>query len=243
MTNGIRLLILPLFLAIASLQSAPAQAQSDHDEAYDPFADYSEFDEASDEEADIYFFKHGRFLTAGFAIGPRIFTENMASIYGPAATYGVYLSYFFDLRLALMMGFMVSDHKVTIETLPTGSYSGNVSLTALNIDLKYYFNTQNVTRGLADLNPYALGGFTNWDRVYTLQDSDGSDRDSTVGLDLGVGLEIPLMRKKGYLGIQAVYHLISFADESGEYIFDSQKMKRTISGDFIDLVAIIGLNF
>ena len=25
--------------------------------------------------------------------------------------------------------------------------------------MKYYFNTQNVTKGLADLNPYILGGF------------------------------------------------------------------------------------
>ncbi len=222
----------------------PALAQADPDEAYDPFADYSEFDEASDEEADIYFFKHGRFLTAGFVLGPRIFTENMATVYGSGPTYGVYLSYFFDLRLALMLGFLTSDHSVTINTLPSNtSYAGNVSLTALNFDLKYYFNTQNVTRGLADLNPYALGGFSQWNRAYTLQDSDGSDRDSTIGLDLGVGLEIPLMRKKGYLGLQATYHLVSFADETGQYIFDNQLMDRTINGDFIDLLAIIGLNF
>ncbi len=219
-------------------------AQMDPDEAYDPFADYSEFDEASDEEADIYFFKNGRFLTAGFVIGPRIFTENMTSIYGSGATYGLYLSYFFDLRSALMFGFLTGDHSVDLRTLPSGSYAGNVSLTALNLDYKHYFNTQNITRGLADLNPYLLLGFSQWSRAYTLDGIDnGTDTDSTVGVDFGAGLEIPMMRKKGYLGIQAVYHLVNFNDENKGFILTDQKLEKTISGDIIDLVFILGLNF
>ena len=40
--------------------------------------------------------------------------------------------------------------------------------TWINVDVKYYFNTQNVTRGLADLNPYILGGFGKIDRTISL---------------------------------------------------------------------------
>ncbi len=66
--------IQPLFVALALSLSVSAHAQSvskapgvqvaqfDADDTYDPFADYSEFDEAQDEEADINFFRNGRFV-------------------------------------------------------------------------------------------------------------------------------------------------------------------------------------
>src|ERR1700733_14940788 len=44
-------------------------AQSDADDAYDPFADYSEFEETMDEEEDINFFRNGRLMTLGFLAG------------------------------------------------------------------------------------------------------------------------------------------------------------------------------
>ena len=87
-------------------------AQVDPDEAYDPFTDYSEFDEESDEEADINFFRNGRFFTIGLAGGTRGFTGNFANAYGGAPTFGIFLSYFFDLRLALSIGFQTGDHPV-----------------------------------------------------------------------------------------------------------------------------------
>ncbi len=78
------------------------------------FTDYSEFDEESDEEADINFFRNGRFFTMGLAGGIRGFTGNFADTYESAPTFGLFLSYFFDLRLALSLGFQTGDHAVKI---------------------------------------------------------------------------------------------------------------------------------
>lgn len=220
-------------------------AQTDPDEAYDPFSDYSEFDEASDEEADINFFRNGRFFTVGLAAGMRGFTGNFAKTYSSAPTFGLYLSYFFDLRLALSVGFLTGDNAVTIRTA-ADEYTGNVSFTTLNFDLKYYLNTQNVTRGLADLNPYIIGGFAQFYRTYTLSGLEGYSRDSTMGIELGAGLEVPLMRKKAYLGIQGMYHYVNFSDENGKFINDgtnSVPLKQTVSGDIYTVLAIIGMNF
>lgn len=220
-------------------------AQTDPDEAYDPFSDYSEFDEASDEEADINFFRNGRFFTVGLAGGMRGFTGNFAKTYQAAPTFGLYLSYFFDLRLAFSMGFMTGDNAATLETVTT-SYPGNVSFTSFNFDLKYYFNTQNVTRGLADLNPYLIGGFAQYYRTYTFEGLEGYGRDSTLGIEFGAGLEVPLMRKKAYLGIQGMYHYVNFKDENGKYLNDgtsSVPLKHTVSGDLVDLLLILGMNF
>ncbi|MFS4459865.1 outer membrane beta-barrel protein [Bdellovibrio sp. HCB2-146] len=219
-------------------------AQSDPDEAYDPFTDYSEFDEESDEEADINFFRNGRFFTIGLSGGYRGFTGNMANIYDPAPNFGIFLSYFFDLRLALSLGFQTGDHSVKFTTQnKTNTYTGNVSLSSLNFDLKYYLNTQNVTRGLADLNPYILGGIAQFYRTYTINTLDDYARDAAMGFDIGAGLEIPLMRKKAYLGIQAAYHYVNFGDENKSFVTTGERLDETITGDFYDLLFIIGMNF
>ncbi|MBK7963646.1 MAG: outer membrane beta-barrel protein [Bdellovibrionales bacterium] len=223
-------------------------AQTDPDEAYDPFTDYSEFDEASDEEADINFFRNGRFFTVGLLIGPRGYTEGMGKVYNQAPAFGLSISYFFDLRLAFALGLMTGDSSMNFRTIaPTETnYSGTLSLTTISMALKYYFNTQNVTKGLADLNPYFLTGFSQVNRTQTISTLAVTGCDTTTGVDAGLGLEIPLMRRKAYLGIQATYHYVSFADENREFIDDggsSQKLEYKFNGDFYDMLFILGMNF
>ena len=256
MVKSLRIRTGILFLfSILLLHSSPVLAksyllaQSDPDEAYDPFIDYSEFDEASDEEADINFFRHGRFFTVGLVGGQRDFTGNFKGAYSGAPTFGVLLTYFFDFRFALTFGFLTGDHAVSFNTVDLSggtnrSYAGNVSLTDLNFDLKYYFNTQNITRGLADLNPYMLGGFSQFYRTYTITGIEGLSRDATMGVDLGGGIEIPLMRKKAFLGLQGAYHYVNFADESKEFVNSgTEKLSKTLSGDLYDVLVILGINF
>jgi hypothetical protein len=239
-----------IFLAFLSFVSVTGfseriHAQSESDDSYDPFADYSEFDEASEEEADVNFFRNGRFLTAGLAGGMRSYTGNLSKLYDPAPTFGVYLSYFFDLRLAFQFGFLTGDHDFTLDLNdPTKNLNGNVSLTMLSGDLKYYFNTQNVTRGLADLNPYLLGGFSQVYRTTTVAGSAGFGKEATMGVNLGAGLEVPLWRRKAYFGIQGVYRYISFEDEN-QFLRDKNgdPTDATPSGDSFDVIGILGLNF
>ncbi len=222
--------------------SGPLLAQSDIDDSYDPFADYSEFDQDSDEESDIHFFRHGRFFTIGFAFGLRGFTDQLNSLYSSAPTYGLFLSYFFDMRLAIQFGFNTGDYAFNLST-PTDSESGNVSLTFLHLNLKYYFNTQNLTRGLANLNPYIFGGFANIYRTYTLNSSDGFGKDATTGLDIGAGLEIPLFRKKSYFGIQGAYRFFTFKDEGATLELNGAPTTAKPSGDSFDVLGIMGMNF
>lgn len=223
-------------------------AQAEEDDSFDPFADYSEFDDASDEEADINFFRHGRFLTLGFTMGMRGFTEGMSSVYGSGPTFGLFLSFFFDMRMALQLGFLTGDHPFNASQESSGrTLSGNVSMTWINVDLKYYFNTQNVTRGLADLNPYILGGFGKIDRTISLSGAGESPgADSTTGLNLGAGLEVPIMRKKGFFGIQATYRYFTFPDENGRIPMSSAVndfADQSANGDSMDFMAILGMNY
>lgn len=226
------------------LQKPILLAQNEGDDAYDPFSDYSEFDEASDEEADINFFRNGRFFVLGFTGGMRAFTDVLAKLYGTGPTYGLFMSYFFDLRFALQAGFVTGDYAFELATA-NGKVTGNVSMTFMDISLKYYLNTQNVTRGLADLNPYVMGGLSQTYRTLTISGTSDNSRDATMGLHIGAGIELPLMRKKAFFGIQGLYRYFNFKDENQALIDPVTSLPTNIkpTGDSYDIMGSIGLNF
>lgn len=218
-------------------------AQLDSDDSYDPFADYSEFDEAQDEEADINFFRHGRFVTLGFLGGLRGFTENLGKIYKQGPVFGAYISYFFDLRFALQFSYLMSDHNFSIKK-DADSGTGSVSISQFGLDLKYYINTQNVTKGLAKFNPYIIGGFASVQRTTSLKKVDGFGKDNATGWNIGLGIELPMMRNKMFFGAQGVYQLVNFANENTEIEFDSGTKTGTFpKGDSYTMVGILGVNF
>lgn len=221
-------------------------AQFDADDTYDPFADYSEFDEAQDEEADINFFRNGRFVTVGFTGGARGFTGGLYDMYPAAPAFGLYLSYFFDLRFALQFSFLTSDHRFSVKSATSGvTKSGNVSITNFGLDLKYYINTQNVTKGLAKFNPYFIGGFSRVDRTTTNFDGvQGFGKEGAMGFDIGAGIELPMMRNKMYFGGQAMYQLVNFANENTEIEFEGgEKTGKYPTGDIFTFLGVIGVNF
>lgn len=219
-------------------------AQNEGDDAYDPFADYSEFEESMDEEEDINFFRNGRLLTLGFIGGYRGWTNTLNQIYSGSPGFGLFLSYFFDLRFALQIGFLTSDHTLVIKGSGFSPIQGTVSLTDLSFLLKMYFNTQNVTRGLADLNPYLVGGFSQVYRTTTVSGNSDFAKDSAFAFNVGGGLEIPMMRNKMFFGIQGLYQLVNFADEA-KVIEDENDTLTGVSpaGDSFLLLGVLGVNF
>ena len=220
-------------------------AQFDADDTYDPFADYSEFDEAQEEEAEINFFRNGRFVTVGFMGGMRGFTNGMGEMYQTSPGFGLFLSYFFDLRFALQFSFLTSDHKFNLKSKQSGQQiTGNVGITSFGLDMKYYLNTQNVTKGLAKFNPYIIAGFTRVDRTTNLQGVQGFGKEGAMGFDLGVGIELPMLRNKMYFGGQAMYQLVNFANENTQVVFTgNDRTGKYPNGDTYTLLGVIGVNF
>jgi hypothetical protein len=220
-------------------------AQFDADDTYDPFADYSEFDEAQDEEADINFFRNGRFVTVGFIGGTRGFTGGLGDMYRNSPAFGLYLSYFFDLRFALQFSFLTSDHDFRVSSRQTNQVGrGTIGITSFGLDIKYYVNTQNVTKGLAKFNPYFIGGFSRVDRTSRIEGVEGFGKEGAMAFDLGLGIELPMMRNKMYFGGQALYQLVNFSNENSEVVFDNNDHTgKYPNGDSYTLLAILGVNF
>lgn len=221
-------------------------AQADDDDAYDPFADYSEFEESVEEEEDLNFFRNGRLLTLGFTAGLRSFTGNLGKIYSSSGIYGLNLTFFFDLRFGMQFGFLSSSHALDVKSNSgAANVQGTVALTDISLNLKYYFNTQNVTKGLADLNPYIIGGVSTIQRTISLRNTSGGAyaKDSAFGFNLGAGIEIPMLKNKMYFGLQGAYQLVGFSDEN-RAIKDSNDIATVNpSGDSWTGLGMLGINF
>lgn len=230
--------------SISRLNLTPGVLVAQVDDSYDPFADYSEFEESVEEEEDLNFFRNGRLLTVGFIGGARGWTQTLSQIYSTNMSFGLFICYFFDLRFALQFGFLTSDHLLNVTGTGFTQVRGNVNATDLGANLKYYFNTQNVTRGLADLNPYILGGFSQIYRTITVSGNDNFAKDAAFAFNAGAGIEVPMMRNKLFFGLQGMFQYAMFTDES-KIILDENDQSTGISpvGDSFTVLGILGVNF
>ncbi len=244
-----------IILSIASTSHADSNwspkegiliAQDNYD-AYDPFADYSEFDEATDEEADIYFFKNGRFFSIGLNAGYRIFTDTYGQIFQSAPNFGLSLSYFFDLNLAMQVSYTTGDHKFNY--LAQGyPVSGSLSVSGFSMDLKYYLNMQNITKGISKVNPYVFGGITQLSRELRRNDSMGTKKEGTMAFQMGIGTEFPIAKNKYHFGLEAIYQYVNFPDEGGYLTVEDGggnpiQTNVRLNGDILRIQAVIGFNF
>lgn len=253
------ILFTALFFSLFHTQHVYAQTSTDSDEAFDPFADYSDSEQSAEEEADINFFKNGRFLSLGVLIGYRAFTDGFSQGYTPALSWGVQFSYFFDLQLATSLSYSVSDHNVDFYSYNDANftsisqhYTGSVNIQNFNLNIKYYFNTENVTRGLADLNPYVLLGVGQFTRTYNITNSATLNPDRPIGFTIAGGIEIPMLSHRAYLGLQATYHYVQFPDENNDSIEETKigqtnpvlsPVRPRLNGDIYELLTTIGVNF
>lgn len=241
---------------IAVAQEEPTK--TDIDESFDPFTDYNEYEQQTEEEEDINFLKNGRYLTLAFTGGYRGFMNGgFTQAYQPNLNYGVEFAYFFDMQLATSVSYYYGDHGVNFssyqnEFFPEPArkhYSGSVNIQIMDLSVKYYFNTDNVTKGLADLNPYGIFGTSYYIRTYSLDGVLNVDPDKVWGVKAGGGIEIPILKRRGYLGIQAVFRYVQFPDENLGQIEEDDSdggtfpIKPRLDGDIFELNFAVGFNF
>lgn len=217
-------------------------AQVSDDDSYDPFADYSDFEQSADEEEDENFFRNGRLLTVGMIMGYRGFLGNQKLVYSSNMGFGLFISYFFDLRFAMQFGFLSSDHNLSAKG-PNETVSGSVGYQDFSISFKYFINTQNVTRGLADLNPYLIVGFSNTYRTISLSSQLLPAKDSGFGGLVGAGIEIPISRNKMYFGFQGLYEMIPFTYEGDIKESTGTTTGYNLAGSTYTILGILGVNF
>lgn len=237
-----------LILALL-MTSVMAHAQSSGiEDAYDPFADYSDFVEASTEETDINFFKYGRMLSLGGSIGYRSFTETQADLYTSDIFYGLFFTYYMSLQFAIQASLTSGSNDMGFK-IPERNYAFTASTRHIFYSFhgKYFLNTQNLTKAISKFNPFIIGGLSRIDR----ETSDRSQtifaaKDFSASFDIGAGLEYLFNNNSNFITAQLMYHRTDFSNESRElFILDPDHVNVGIfpRGDILQLQVMIGFNF
>lgn len=218
----------------------------DSGDTYDPFTDYSEFENTAAEEADIYFFKHGRLLSIGGMLGMRMFTQTLGQHTRPALVGGGFFSFFFNMRIAIQLHYITGIHPFRSLEIESGDpnkerFINEMQLTQIGFDLKYYLNTQNVTQGLASFNPYFIAGGSSVRRRIKFRNNPAAftDNKRLFGFHGGIGIEFPLTLNKVFFGIEAQYQYVKFPvlGRAGE------DFNIDVQGHIIKGFGILGINF
>lgn len=223
-------------------ESSLLVAQSEID-VYDPFSDYSEFDDDSEEEADINFFRNGRLFTMGIHLGSQNFTETMGRIFEPSPIFGFYVSYFFNLKIALQLSMNLSTHRINFMTQGK-RVTGSSILSGYGLSLKYFIDTQNMTRGLPRFNPYLIGGLTHMSLSAKINTDTAVSNDNGFGAIIGGGIEIPIINGSAYIGFQTTYKLVTFKSIEGSALYIRDEPTGIVPrGDLLNFIGVLGINF
>lgn len=232
----------PLLLLAASAhaESAPAskgrtEIPEEEDFSKSPFTEYAEFNEESDEAADTRFFQYGRFFGVSLGAGLEGVSGNRGLLWqGGFPAIDLKVHYWFDFNFALTLGMYTANHAY--------DYSGghvNVNMFRLGVDLKYYFETRNLSAAISFANPHVIGGFGNFSKTETNTTAETSAADSSTGVSVGAGLEFALKPRKVYFTLESKLHFVNFKDTFSTQFADQPGIPNlegffyTIMGNFL----------
>lgn len=208
--------LLIIFLGLCSFsasgtETAPLKTQSDDTEFSEtPYTEYGSFNEEEEEEADARFFQYGRFFGVGLGIGMQGATGNRGLLYeGGFPLFELKLHYWFDFNFALQLAYSSVQHQYNA---PDRGGVYDVTLSRLGADMKYYFDTTDLSAAISFANPNIVAGVGRYGKIDFNEARDIRDTDSSVGFNLGVGFEFTLKPKKSYVYLESKVHTVRFRD-------------------------------
>lgn len=210
-----RLLLLILFFCFAPSSygiEGKGGIEEEDDFSTTPFLEYGDFSESAEEEESTRFFQYGRFFGISLGIGYQGATGNRGALWeGGFPLLDGRLHYWFDFNLALQMGFYHVNHSYS-----STSQGGRteVSFNRLGVDLKYYFDTKDLSSAISFANPYVLAGVGSFSKTETPPNSSSRTTDSKFGTTFGAGFEFVVKPRRTYFNIEARYHIVRFSDSN-----------------------------
>lgn len=206
-----------LVLAAVSLWSAAALAEDsktlkpeEDDFSSTPFTNYGEFNEEEEEAADTRFFQYGRFFGVSIGVGYEGVSGNRGILWQngfPMVDFKVH--YWFDFHFALDLGFFTAPHFYEVQS--TGEHV-DITMIWVGVDLKYYFDTSNLSAAISFANPFLLLGAGSFTKSQTSVTQGTTDSEGAFGLSAGAGLEFAVKPKKIYFQLEGKIHLATFND-------------------------------
>jgi opacity protein-like surface antigen len=177
-----------------------------------PFTEYGEFNEATDEEDDTKFLQFGRLFGVSLGGGFQFVDGFRGALWqGGFPTINFRLHYWFSFHVALDLG-LTNSSQYYQDTSTIGRGHVDVNLMNIGMDLKYYFDTKNLSAAISFASPYLLAGVGTYSKTENSIVQQGSDSDTSLGLALGGGIEFAISPRKFYFSIEGKINVVSFKD-------------------------------
>jgi hypothetical protein len=203
-----------------------------------PFTEYGEFNESNDEDEDARFFKHGRFFGASLGLGFEFLDGNRGALWqGGFPMVDFKLHYWFNFNLALDIGFFTASHFFESTAL-SGLGKVDVNILHVGLDIKYYFETKNLSAPISFANPYVLVGAGSFSKTQNSIAQPAPDTDNSLGISGGGGLEFAMVPRKSYFAVEAKVHTVKFRDTYTE-IYKTSNNLPDLTGLFYTFSASI----
>ena len=235
-------------LSVQAIGTKTAEDEGTRIDAYDPFADYSEFENTAEEQENIHFFQTGRFLTLGPFGGTRIFTQNLAQLYQIGPAFGGYLNYFFDLHFAIRFGVAVSISPLSLQTANNVPFIGEGNFLSMGVDFMYFLDKNLFSNNLSWLQPYFfIGGLSSQVSVLaTFSTQPGAFEDSGFGVNAGLGLEFQFHRKI-YSALEYSFQYVTLEQEAVPLELITPGGTQSVNfrpyGDWMNVYFLLGVIF
>ena len=196
-----------------------------------PYLDYGDFNMNEEENQDALYFQYGRFFGISLGLGYETATGNRGKLYDPAIPrFDIRIHYWFDFNFAMDLGVFFANHSFTYDQV-----AYQTKFIGYGMHLKYYFDTKDSSAAITFANPFIEAGVGAWSMSQTKFGNLTPDTDSTLSVDFGGGLEFPIVQKKTYMILEALYHTQSFADSNDTE--DYVDRVPNLNGGFFTLIA------
>ncbi len=192
----------------------PTGAKKEEPNLFDqssPYLDYGDFNMNEEENEDSVYFQYGRFFGVSLGLGYQTATGNRGKLYESAfPRLDLRIEYWFSFNFAFEMGVdFVNQNFADPSGVPT-----SVKMVGYYGRLKYYLDIRDSSAALAFANPFLSAGVGAISKSESTSQTSTPSSDSTLSIDLGGGLEFPIVYRKTYFIIEGMYHTQNFADSN-----------------------------
>ena len=194
--------------------STPSKGEED-DYSTTPYTDYGEFNEDEEEAETTQYLQYGRFFGVSLGIGTHGATGNRGQLWtGGFPLLDLKIHYWYNFNFALQFGYTTAPHSFSQTNNTT-----QVTMARAGLDLKYYFDTRDLSSAITFAGPYLFIGAGDFIKTQTSTISQTPDNDSAVGLSFGAGMEFTVSPKRVYFYLQGQVDMVTFKDTStGDFI-------------------------
>lgn len=214
-------------LGLGTSTNTLAQDGTDYYDDYSSFAnDYEELDK----ESRALF---GKFFQTAFYVGTGLYTGDLGKANTAGVNVGVKFIYFFDRIWGAEIGGFFNMHRSLYDVTNTGSANTELELSTRLIpvigSLRFTFDTENMPRGLAQMNPYLSVGaalvfrqesvvgtpnVAGWGNA-TISDTYQPNAivgSTNFGVHFGGGAEFDVYKNRVFAGLDLRYYMMFWKD-------------------------------